>query len=70
MLDLPEGKKAIDLNWVFKTKFVANESLQKHKAPRIAKGYAQQYDIDFEEIFSPVARFETMRLVLTLTSQL
>ncbi|KAA0051552.1 putative gag-pol polyprotein, identical [Cucumis melo var. makuwa] len=31
----------------------------KHKARLVAKGYAQQHDIDFEESFSPIARFET-----------
>lgn len=36
----------------------------------MAKGYAQQYDVDFEEIFSPVARFEIVRLVQALAAQL
>jgi len=33
------------------------------------KGYAQQYGVDFEETFSPVARLETMRFVLALAAQ-
>ena len=40
MVDLPEGKNAIGLKWVFKTKFAANGSIQKHKARLVAKGYA------------------------------
>ena len=70
MVDLPENKNVIGLKWIFKTKFAADGSLQKHKARLVAKGYAQQYGIDFEETFSPIARFETVRLVLTLVAQL
>jgi len=55
---------------VFKTKFDANDSLQKHKVCLVTKGYAQQHDIDFEETFSPVTCFETVRLILSLVAQL
>lgn len=51
LVDLPPDKDAIGLKWVFGTKYHANGSIDKHKALLVVKGYAQQYDIDFEETF-------------------
>ena len=69
-VNLPEGKKAIGLKWVFRTKYHADGSIQKHKARLVAKGYSQQQGIDFDETFSPVARFETVRTFLALAANL
>ena len=70
MIDLRVDKNAIGLKWIFKIKFVANGIIQKHKAQLVEKGYAQQYGVDFEETFSPVAQFEIERLALSLAAQL
>ncbi|GKB95151.1 ribonuclease H-like domain, reverse transcriptase, RNA-dependent DNA polymerase [Tanacetum coccineum] len=65
---LPKGHKAIGLKWVFKTKKDANGDIIKHKARLLAKGYIQEHDIVFEEVFAPVARMETIRLLLTMAA--
>nr|GEY05190.1 ribonuclease H-like domain, reverse transcriptase, RNA-dependent DNA polymerase [Tanacetum cinerariifolium] len=65
---LPKGHKAIGLKWIFKTKKDANGNIIKHKARLVAKGYIQQHGKDFEEVFAPVARRETVRLLLAIAA--
>jgi transposase InsO family protein len=66
---LPAGHKAIGLKWVFKVKKDPDGNIIKHKARLVAKGYAQREGVDFEEVFAPVARIETVRLIIALAAQ-
>ncbi|GJU64890.1 zinc finger, CCHC-type containing protein [Tanacetum coccineum] len=65
---LPPNQKAIGLKWVFKTKRDAKGNIIKYKARLVAKGYVQEQGIDFDEVFAPVARIETVRLILALAA--
>lgn len=65
---LPRGHKAIGLKWVYKVKRDPDGKILKHKARLVAKGYAQREGVDFVEVFTPVARMETVRLFLTLAA--
>lgn len=44
--DLPSGKRPIRCNWIFKLKFNAYRSIEKHKARLVAKGYSQESGIN------------------------
>ena len=66
--DLPNGQQTIGVKWVFKTKLKENGKIDKHKARLVAKGYKQQYGVDYTKVFSPVARHDTIRLVIALTA--
>lgn len=69
MVDPPTGKKSIGLKWVYKVKKDPTGAIVKHKARLVAKGYVQKHGVDFEEVFAPVARMESVRLAGALASQ-
>ena len=60
----PAGIRPIGLKWVFKTKRDAASNISKYKVRLVAKGYVQQQGVDFDEVFAPVARLESVRLLL------
>jgi hypothetical protein len=62
LVDLPKGRKLIKNQWVFDQK-----SDGCKKARLVAKGFSQVEGIDFNEVFSPVVCFETVRLMLALS---
>jgi len=65
---LPKGAKKIGVKWVFKTKLNEKGEVEKCKAQFVAKGYTQQARIEFTEVFAPVARWDTIRLILALAA--
>ena len=66
LVNLREGKDAIGVKWIYKTKFDVDGNVVKHKARLVAKGFSQQSRIDYNETFSLVARLDTIRTVLAI----
>jgi hypothetical protein len=64
LVELPLHARPIGLKWVYKTKKDTAGVITKHKARLVAKGYVQRQGVDFDEVFAPVARLESVRLLL------
>ena len=69
LVTLPDGAKAIGVKWIYKTKFNELGEVYKFKARLVVKGYAQEYGIDYTEVFAPVARMDTIRMIIAMAAQ-
>jgi len=66
LVQLPTDKKYIDVKWVFKTKLKPDGQVAKYKAMLVARGFLQKYGQDCYEVYAPVARMETIRLIVAI----
>ena len=70
LVDLPKGKNLVGCKWVYKTKRDANGEIDRFKARLVAQGFSQEQGVDYDEVFAPVARYDSIRSVLAVGTQL
>jgi hypothetical protein len=56
----PKDKSVVSSKWIYKIKHAADESVEKFKEIFVARGFTQKEGIDYEETFSPVARYTSI----------
>jgi Reverse transcriptase (RNA-dependent DNA polymerase)/Integrase core domain/gag-polypeptide of LTR copia-type len=68
-VDLPKDRKAIGSRWIFKLKCNENGEVERYKARLVAQGFTQVYGTDYDEVFAPVARPTSFRVLLTIAGK-
>lgn len=66
----PTDKSIVGSRWIFKVKHAANGSIEKYNSIFVTKGFSQFEGIDYEETFSPIARYSSIRSILSLVVQM
>jgi hypothetical protein len=68
LVPLPKGRKLVICKWVYRTKYASYGSIEIHKAQLVTKGFSQVERIDYNETFSPIAKMNSICLVLALVA--
>ena len=67
LVDLPSGKTFIDCKWVCKIKTQLDGTVDHYKARLVARGFTQEYGIDYEETFSHIARLSYVKTLIVVS---
>src|SRR3954467_9276284 len=68
LVGLPDDRQAIENKWIFKNKTYPNGNVTIYKARLVAKGFRQVKGVDYDEIFSPVAMLNSVRIMLAIVA--
>jgi len=66
----PEDRSIIGIKWVFRNKLDELGTVTRNKARLVVQGYNQEQGIDYEETFAPIARIETIRILIAFAAHM
>ena len=64
--ELPKGKKPVRCKWIFTVKHKADGGIERFKARLMVKGFTQSYGVDYQKTFAPIAKLNTIRVLISL----
>nr|GEU80091.1 copia protein [Tanacetum cinerariifolium] len=65
-VSLPISQSVIGTKWVFRNNLDENGIVSRNKATLVAQGYNQQEGIDYDENYAPIARLDSIRILLAI----
>jgi hypothetical protein len=68
LVDPPSDHKVVECKWIFKKKKDADGNVTIYKARLVAKGFRQVQGVDYNETFSPIAMFKSIRILLAIVA--
>jgi hypothetical protein len=68
LVPLPKGRKLVRCKCVYRTKYASDGSVERHKARLVSKGFSRVEGIDYNETLAPVAKMNSIYLVLALVA--
>jgi hypothetical protein len=61
-----KGKSMVTSKWIYKIKHATNDIIEKYKARFMARGFSQKEGVDYDETFAPVARYTSIRTIISI----
>lgn len=68
LVNLPRNKNPINNGWIYKTKYKRNGEVDRFKARLVVKCCAQVFGIDYQETFSPLVKYDSIRMILAIAA--
>ena len=65
-VDRPTNKTVLKGRWVYKTEVKSDGTIERRKGRYCSQGYSQKPGEDFDDIYAPVARLESLPILLSV----